>query len=142
MASDAANGAAWRAPPPTPQNIEKFITEARYGKPVVQRMIDGDIGPAPMGGVIHYPYSSAQRLYLDDFRASVSNTLTHPYVTSAVSGSGSVPYHLLSGSAFDDDKMAQLKNWKTEHDREYVPKSVVAAKQIKATGVRSECRVE
>ena len=40
-----------------------------------QRVIDGEFG-APQMGVINYAYSANQRLFNEEFRAIVSNTLT------------------------------------------------------------------
>lgn len=128
------------ARPATPEDIRKFVTESRYGRSVSQRTIDGELGPAPMTGVIHYPYSQSQKLYLSDFRAMVSNTITHPFVKSCVAGFGSVPHHLLAGSNFDDAGLGGVKKtWVTETERSFTPQSLVATKSIKATGVRSEC---
>ena len=127
--------------PATPQAIQHFLDAAkrrRHHKSVTNRMIDGDTGP-PMVGVIHYPYSTSQRLYLSDFRAMAAGTVTHPFVKTTVAGASSIPFDVLSGSAFDDDKVNGAKLWQSESFREFVPRSITASKTILATGVRSEC---
>ena len=66
-------------------------------KSLQQRAIDGEFGPVQRG-VVTYPYSHSEKLYKDSFRAVVSGRLTHPYITTTVAGSGSIPFDLLSGS--------------------------------------------
>ena len=93
-----------------------------------------------MMGVVKYPYSQTQRLYLDDFRAMVSSTISHPFVTTALAGSGSVPFNLLSGSNFDDDKLGGTRSkWISEQERSYTWKDFYVAKKALGVGVRSEC---
>ena len=132
--------------PPTSENVSGFIDRILAGPDPrgymepVQRQIIGDIGPAPMIGVIKYPYSTSQKIYLDDFRAMASNTITHPFVLSTVAGHGSIPHNILGGSNFDDDKLGGIKaKWVTETERSYVPMDLVTGTKILATGVRSEC---
>ena len=70
----------------------------------------------------------------------VSATITHPYVTTAVAGTGSTPHNLLSGMAFADDEMGGLhKKWVSESDRAFPTPNMLSSKAISATGVRSEC---
>ena len=131
--------------PQTPQAIEAFIAE-RAPKPTfnfarksaMQRSIDGELGPK-MTGVIHYPYSTSQRIYLSDFRAMVAGSVTHPYATTALHGSGSIPHNILSGSNFDDDRVCGNPLWHSEQERAYPRKSLIYSKTLLATGVRSEC---
>ena len=90
-------------------------------------------------GVIKYPYSTAQKLYLNDFRAISAGQVTHPYVNTTTAGAGSIPFNILSGSNFDDDKVNGAKNWHSESFREFVPMSLTASAKVQGTGVRSEC---
>ena len=131
--------------PATPKAKDAFFQEMlaaskvrRHRKSSTQRMIDGETGP-PMTGVLNYPFSTSQRLYLSDFRAMASSTVTHPFVTTTVASAGSIPFNILSGSAFDDDKIAGCPNWRSETTREYVPRSIAQARATLPTGVRSEC---
>ena len=124
----------------TKEEINKFLEQYdRYpesNKAYVQKLIDGENGPAPMIGVIKYPFSTGQKVYIQDFRAMVSRDITHPFITSAVPGSGSMPHNLLSGHNFDDNQSNLLVS---EQMREYGKKDLVAHKSVMATGVRSEC---
>jgi hypothetical protein len=133
--------------PPTPENINSYIEEKERrrklfesdrGRSRLQRTIDGEFGP-PMTGVLHYPFSQAQRLYLEDFRSVVAGTITHPFVTTTRPGAGSLPHNILSGSNYDDDKVNKNANWVSEQQREYVSKDLTAAAKINAVGVRAEC---
>ena len=83
-------------------------------------MINGDLGDPPMVGVLYYPFNNNQKLYIDDFRAQATNTVTHPYVNSTTAGYGSSPHNLLSGSAFDDDKCGGMKAKWTMSSRNHV----------------------
>ena len=103
-----------------------------------QRTIDGQYGPEQLG-VVRYPYSTSERLYKNDFRAIVSNRLTHPYCLTCKKGAGSIPFNILSGSNFDDDKVNAAANWISEQERSYVLKSLTAGKSIEPTGIRTEC---
>jgi len=104
-----------------------------------QRVIDGEFGTTQMG-VVRYPYAPLQKLYKSDFRAIVSHTLTHPYCNTAVPGAGSLPFNILSGSNFDDDKVNAAANWVSEQERMFVRKSLLAGKSIEPTGIRTECQ--
>ncbi len=103
-----------------------------------QRTIDGQFGPVQTG-VVRYPYSTPERLYKSDFRAIVSNRLTHPYCLTAKAGAGSIPFNILSGSNYDDDKVNAAANWVSEQERSYTVKSLTIGKSIEPTGVRTEC---
>ena len=103
-----------------------------------QRTIDGQYGPEQLG-VVRYPYSTSERLYKNDFRAIVSNRLTHPYCLTCKKGAGAIPFNILSGSNFDDDKVNAAANWISEQERSYVLKSLTAGKSIEPTGIRTEC---
>lgn len=103
-------------------------------------MINGELGPcAPMEGVKRYPYTAGMRIYQDEFEAMVTSTITHPYVTTAVNNSESIPFDMLSGMAYDDARLSGFKVWTTETQRSYVPRSIHASKNAKAVGIRSEC---
>ena len=126
--------------PPTPAEINKFLERYDHypetNKSHIQKLINGEKGPAPMIGVIKYPYSTFQRVYGEDFRAMVSRDITHPFINSAMPGAGSMPHNLLSGHNFDDNQSNLLIS---ESMREYTKKDLVAHKNTLATGVRSEC---
>ena len=122
---------------PTPQQMDKFF-EANAAPITAKDRIYGYTGPA-MTGVISYPYSASQRLYRDDFEQMIAATITHPYCRTT-SKSGSLPHNILSGTNFDEASLGAMRmTWKSEQERSFVPMSLVASKQIKATGVRSEC---
>lgn len=111
---------------------------ASQRKTAIARLIDGDSGP-PMSGVTTYPYSRAQQLYLEDFRALVAGSIDHPFMSTTGFNVGSVPHDLLSGSNFDDDRMGGIhKKWNSEYSRSYPFKSYHAAKNAAPSGVRSE----
>jgi len=125
---------------------ERFFDEmyARHksdgSKTITQRMIDGELGPcAPMDGVKRYPYTAGMRLYQEEFSALVCSTITHPYVTTSVNNSESIPFDVLSGMAYDDATLSGLKTWVSESERSFVPKDLKAAKNANGVGVRSEC---
>jgi len=145
-----------RAPPPAPvlagqpprrarpqsaaprmQKVSQPSLEFSGIKSLAQKNIDGEMGPK-MIGVTTYPYSNPQRLYLQDFRALVANTITHPYMATTGFNVGSAPHDILAGSNFDDDRFAPAKKWRSEYGRTYVKKSIVEAKTAEACGVRSE----
>jgi hypothetical protein len=122
---------------PTPQQMDKFF-EANSAPITAKERIYGFTGPR-MTGVISYPYSASQRLYRDDFEQIVASTITHPYCRTT-SKSGSLPHNILSGTNFDEASLGAMRTmWRSEHERSFTPMSLVEAKQIKATGVRSEC---
>ena len=132
---------------PTPQQIDDAIKantppqrqRPRSAYPThAKRVIYGEVGP-PMDGVIHYPYSSFQRLYRDDFESMVMASITHPFCRTAKANASSLPHNILCGSAFDDGRLNKLQSWVSESDRSYVRKSLVASKTTIPTGVRSEC---
>jgi len=87
-----------------------------------------------------YPYSTSERLYQSDFRSIVSHRLTHPYCLTARPGAGSIPFSILSGSNFDDDKVNAAANWVSEQERSYTKKDFVLVKKTSPTGVRTECQ--
>lgn len=125
----------------TPQRYDEFPPKP---KSETQRNIDGEMGPA-MIGVTTYPFSRSQRLYLQDFRALVAGTITHPYMSTASHGTPgtSVPHDLLAGSNFDDDRMGGFeKKFRSEHSRAYTVLDararIVLAKTAASCGVRSE----
>ena len=99
----------------------------------VQMLITGAHGPAPMVGVLTYPYSPAERLYYDDFSALVARTIDHPYMITTQSSAGSTPHDLLAASAY-----TYRSKWQTEHMNAFQPKSYVEAKTTLAAGIRSE----
>lgn len=100
--------------------------------------IDGDRGPA-MVGVTSYPYTRAQRYYLEDFRALVASSIDHPFMATTAFNKSSVPHELLSGSNYDDDRMGGIgKKWSSEYKRSFPIKSYVEAKNASSSGVRSE----
>ena len=79
----------------TARTIERFIAECPFdfhAKSKAQREIDGELGPAPMTGVIHYPFNGFSKVYHSDFRAKVAHELTHPYVCTASNGRRSIPF--------------------------------------------------
>ena len=153
------------------QTVEKFITDHPFdfnAKSKAQREIDGELGPAPMTGVVHYPFNGFTKVYHSDFRAKVAYELTHPYLCTARPGAGSIPFSMhkvhrtsalcllsllrvssyvcclslqdiLSASNYDDDKVNGQKNWISETEREYYEKDLMWAKSAETTGVRSEC---
>ena len=128
---------------PTPEQVDNFYAARRPGRfahpTAAKQIIYGESGPA-MDGVIHYPYTTSQRLYRDDFETMVMASLTHPYSKTTVSGASSLPHNILSGSNFDDGRLGGIqKNWVSEAERAWVPRSLTAMKQVGATGVRSEC---
>ena len=136
--------------PRTPQErrdaIESFFGNlldkhrAKTSKSITQRLIDGELGPcAPMDGVKRYPYTAGMRLYQEEFSALVCSTITHPYVTTSVNNSESIPFDVLSGMAYDDATLSGLKTWVSESERSFVPKDLKAAKNANGVGVRSEC---
>jgi len=84
-----------RTPPPTEENIERFIR--------------GELGPAPMRGVSTFPYTVNQRLYHHDFSAVVAYTIQHPYMTTAKPG-GSTPHNILSGSGYADTPLLRTES--------------------------------
>ena len=107
-------------------------------KSKTDQMIDGDIGPK-MGGVLTYPYTRSQRLYLGDFRALVATSIDHPFMTTTGFNSASVPHDLLSGSNYDDDRMGGIqKKWCSEYRREFLKKSIIESRKAGSSGVRSE----
>ena len=110
-------------------------------KSKTDQMIDGDIGPK-MDGVLTYPYTRSQRLYLGDFRALVATSIDHPFMTTTGFNSASVPHDLLSGSNYDDDRMQVIAGrngkWHSEYKLSYPRKSYVEAKNALASGVRGE----
>ena len=89
---------------PRPSSAAPTTTSQQTTKSLMDQKIDGDYGPK-MTGVISYPYSRSQKLYMDDFRALVAGSIDHPYVVSTGFNTASIPYDLLSGSNFDDDRM-------------------------------------
>ena len=91
-----------------------------------------------MIGVTTYPYTRSQREYLDDFQALCATTIDHPYMATTAFNRSSVPHDLLYGSNFDDDRLGPMKKWLSEQKLAFVPKDLVAAKNLKASGVRSE----
>lgn len=103
--------------------------------------IDGTFGPAAMAGVSTYPYSVSQRLYPDDFSALVAGTIDHPYLCTANSN-GSTPFNVMTGTAYDGERLlgSASTRWCTEQDAAFTPKSIVQAKTMLASGVRSELR--
>ena len=111
-------------------------------KSTIQKMIDGDVGPA-MVRVSTYPYTRAQREYLSDFQAVVAHTIEHPYMATTAFNRSSVPHDLLYGSNFDDDRFAVQKKFKSECRRAYHvedPRArIVQSKRAMGSGVRSEC---
>ena len=92
-----------------------------------------------MAGVIHYPYSSFQRLYRDDFESMVMSSITHPFCATAKANASSCSHNLLTGSAFDDGRINHLKSWVSEQERSFVRQSLVSSKAMIPTGVRREC---
>lgn len=107
-------------------------------KSKTDQMIDGDIGPK-MDGVLTYPYTRSQQLYLEDFRALVASSIDHPFMTTTGFNSASVPHDLLSGSNYDDDRMGGIhKKWCSEYRREFLKKSIIESRQAGSSGVRSE----
>ena len=52
-------------------------------KSAMDQAIDGDHGPK-MTGVTTYPYSQAQKLYIEDFRALVAGSIDHPFNPAAL----------------------------------------------------------
>jgi hypothetical protein len=115
----------------------------RTEKSLMDTMIDGDKGPK-MSGVLTYPYSRSQRLYLDDFRCLVASSIDHPYMATTGFNVSSVPHDLLRGSNFDDAKLGGVeKTWRSECRRAYPVinpawRNIVAAKTADSSGVRSE----
>ena len=103
----------------------------------LQKAIDGDSGP-PMTGVTTYPFSRAQRHYLEDFRSMVATSITHPSTVTTKGSQGSVPHNLVSGSNFDEDTVSSGNKFKSEYKRSYLPKSAVEAYRLRANGLRSE----
>ena len=104
----------------------------------IQRLIDGDEGPA-MIGVTTYPYTRSQKEYLDDFQSLVATTIDHPYMATTAFNRASVPHDLLYGSNFDDDRLGGIeKKWRSEYSHAYVKKDHVWAKKRESSGVRSE----
>ena len=89
---------------PRPSSAAPTTTSQQTTKSLMDQKIDGDYGPK-MTGVISYPYSHSQKLYMQDFRALVAGSIDHPYVVSTGFNTASIPYDLLSGSNFDDDRM-------------------------------------
>jgi hypothetical protein len=119
------------APPPAPKAFKPQKSE-------MGRLIDGDTGPA-MTGVTTYPYSRAQQLYLEDFRALVAGSIDHPFMATTAFNCPSIPHGLLSGSNYDDDRMGGVeKKWRSEYRRSFPLKSYVASKNAESSGVRSE----
>jgi len=106
-------------------------------KSTMQAAIDGETGP-PMTGVTTYPYARFQTPYLDDFRAVIANTVTHPFMATTSNNAASSPHDLLSGTAFDEGKLGREQKWKTEYKRSYVEKSYVASVSARPNGLRSE----
>ncbi len=104
----------------------------------MQRTIDGEFGPV-MTGVVHYPSSQSQRLYMSDFRSICAGTITHPFVTTTLAGAGSLPHNILSGSNYDDDKVNKNANWVSEQQREFTRPSLTASAKVTPVGVRAEC---
>jgi len=109
-------------------------------KTITQRVIDGELGPcAPMMGVKRYPYTQTMRLYEEEFSAMVCSTITHPFVTTSVNNSQSIPFDMLSGMAYDDARLSGLKTWHSEAELAYQPKDIKASKNAPGVGLRSEC---
>ena len=126
-------------PPSRDASVPSFMSAT---KSTIQKMIDGDNGPA-MVGVSTYPYTRAQREYLSDFQALVASTIEHPYMATTAFNRSSVPHDLLYGSNFDDDRFAVQKKWKSECRRSYHVEDararIVQSKRAAGSGVRSEC---
>ena len=103
---------------PTSENIGKYIR--------------GELGPAPMTGVMTFPYTVSQRLYHQDFSAIAAATIQHPFMATA-KPIGSTPHNLLTGSAFSDSSA-----FTSEAQHEYGYKSYTLTRQMQASGVRVE----
>lgn len=86
------------------QKVSQPSLEFSGIKSLAQKNIDGEMGPK-MIGVTTYPYSNPQRLYLQDFRALVANTITHPYMATTGFNVGSAPHDILAGAALDRPRM-------------------------------------
>lgn len=122
---------------PRMQSASSVASTATSQKSGMQKLIDGDEGPA-MIGVTTYPYTRPQYQYLDDFQSLVASTIDHPYMATTAFNRASVPHDILYGSNFDDDRLGAHKKWKSEYSRSYFPKSHVESKRAASSGVRSE----
>ena len=129
-----------RAPPWT---VAANTRPKKSGAQVTKEMIYGcslDYPGPPMDGVIAYPYTTSQKLYRDDFETMIAAVITHPFCRTTVANASSLPHDILAGSAFDDGRAGGIsKLWTSEATREFVPRSYIASKAAKPTGVRSEC---
>ena len=126
--------------------IDKFfdrLAERHHApshKTLTQRNIDGELGVcAPMMGVTRYPYTQTMRTYPEEFSAVVCSSITHPYVTTSVNNSSSIPFNLFSGMAYDDARLSGLKTWHSETERAFQPQDIRASKNATGVGIRSEC---
>lgn len=127
--------------PPTratrrPQSAAARLPSVKVKTPI-QAAIDGETGP-PMTGVTTYPYARFQTPYINDFRAVIANTVTHPFMATTAFNAASSPHDLLSGTAFDEGKLGREVKWKTEYKRAFIEKSYVQAVRAHANGLRSE----
>uniref|UniRef100_A0A6T7Y7R2 Uncharacterized protein n=1 Tax=Prymnesium polylepis TaxID=72548 RepID=A0A6T7Y7R2_9EUKA len=129
------------APPSRPAVRRPQSAAARLpsvnAKSQMQAAIDGETGP-PMTGVTTYPYARFQTPYLNDFRAVIANTVTHPFMATTAFNAASSPHDLLSGTAFDEGKLGREQKWKTEYSRAFIEKSYVQAVRAHSNGLRSE----
>ena len=66
-------------------------------KSAMQAAIDGETGP-PMTGVTTYPYARYQTPYMNDFRALIANTVTHPFMATTAFNAASCPHDVLRGA--------------------------------------------
>jgi len=109
----------WNVPSrPTSENIEAFIS--------------GVSGAAPMDGVLSYPYTVPQRIYLRDSGALVASTIQHPYMATA-KPCGSTPHNLLSGMSYSDTPSCL-----TVTEASYGAPSILASRSQLASGIRVE----
>lgn len=120
--------------PPNAPNLEQVDWfSSLSARTRVQMLITGAMGPAPMAGVLAYPFSPAERLYHEDFAVLVARTLDHPYMITTKASTGSTPHDLLAASAYTTQP-----RWQSEHMNAYQPQSYIQSKSMLAAGIRSE----